>query len=312
MKNAQNATRPIIKLILANTTLFLILLSSCSKNSKNTADTTTEAESQVKAIGRQWAETAVTGDTTVIKTILANDFIGTSPEGILYTKQDFINDMKAHPSAFTSNVVNDIKVRFFSNVAVAQGNETFTRKNGEVARFVWTDVLIQRNSEWQVVAAQDVIAPATTQLSSEGLFLNPVDNNLAGVDSARKAYVSAWLAADADQIAQLYTNDALVLYPNQPAVVGRAAILTYFKDFFHQFPLNEFELTSEEVQIIGSLAIDRGKYKWKGSPKKGGVPINDYGKYLVILKRQPDGSWKVARDMDNSDRSLSQTTRGQG
>jgi ketosteroid isomerase-like protein len=29
-------------------------------------------------------------------------------------------------------------------------------------------------------------------------------------------------------------------------------------------------------------------------------PIDDQGKYLVIFQRQADGSWRVARDMDNS------------
>jgi ketosteroid isomerase-like protein len=33
-----------------------------------------------------------------------------------------------------------------------------------------------------------------------------------------------------------------------------------------------------------------------------GASVEDHGKYLVILKRQSDGSWKMARDMDNSDR----------
>ena len=117
---------------------------------------------------------------------------------------------------------------------------------------------------------------------------------------------------DAEALARLYADDALVLYPNQPAVSGRAAILGYFTAFFREFTQSDFELTSEEIEVAGSWAFDRGTYRWKGVPRAGGDPVEDHGKYLVILQRQTDGSWKVFRDMDNSDKPLTQATRGAG
>jgi len=132
----------------------------------------------------------------------------------------------------------------------------------------------------------------------------------AAIDKTRADYQAAWGASNAEQIASLYTDDAFVLYPNQPAVSGKAAIIGYFKSFFDEFVQDSFTLTSAEVEIVGPWAFDRGAYRWKSRPKAGGDPIEDYGKYLVILRRQADGSWKVARDMDNSDRPLTQSTRG--
>jgi uncharacterized protein (TIGR02246 family) len=134
----------------------------------------------------------------------------------------------------------------------------------------------------------------------------------AAIGKTRQEYVSAWKAADAERIASVYIDDALVLYPNQPAISGRPAIVGYFKSFFAEFIQDSFELTSTEIEIVGPWAFDRGVYRWRGVPKTGGEPIEDHGKYLVILRRQPDGSWRVARDMDNSDRPLAQTTRGPG
>jgi hypothetical protein len=32
--------------------------------------------------------------------------------------------------------------------------------------------------------------------------------------------------------------------------------------------------------------------------------VNDEGKYLVMVRTQPDGSYKVARDIDNSSAPL--------
>lgn len=72
----------------------------------------------------------------------------------------------------------------------------------------------------------------------------------------------------------------MVFYPGQPAVAGREEILlAYFRDFFGQ---------------------------------AGGDVLEDHGKHLVMLRQQSDGSWKVFRDMDNSDKPLTQSTRGAG
>jgi uncharacterized protein (TIGR02246 family) len=131
----------------------------------------------------------------------------------------------------------------------------------------------------------------------------------AAIDSVRNQYAATWKSANAEQMATLYTSDAAVLYPNQAAVVGSTAIQAYFKTFFDQFVQEIFELTSEEIEVTGPWAFDRGTYRWRATPRAGGPPIEDNGKYLVILRRQANGSWKVARDMDNSDRPQTQNTR---
>jgi uncharacterized protein (TIGR02246 family) len=271
-----------------------------------------QAEAEIRAIENSWAQVAVSGDPAVIAGIFADEFVGVAPDGVRYTKQGFIDDTKAHPLGFTSIEIEEMKVRFEGNVAVAQGHETFTRKDGERGRFVWTDVLVRRGEKWQLIAAQDAMVPDAEQPRSVGLFEGsaPIEHAREGIDKTRSEYVAAWKAANASKIAELYTENALVLYPNQPAVTGRSAIVKYFERFFAEFPQNEFELTSEEIEIAGQWAFDRGAYRWKGIPRAGGEPAEDRGKYLVVLQRQASGEWKVARDMDNSDRSASQAARG--
>lgn len=156
------------------------------------------------------------------------------------------------------------------------------------------------------------MVPDTEPVTGAGLFAGaaPMGHAHEGIDKTRSQYVAAWKAADASNIAELYTESALVLYPNQPAVTGKSAIVDYFKGFFAEFPENEFELTSAEIDIAGPWAFDRGAYRWRGVPRAGGEPVEDSGKCLVILQRQVSGEWKIARDMDNSDRTASQATRG--
>jgi uncharacterized protein (TIGR02246 family) len=273
------------------------------------------AEAEIREMEQGWAQVAVTGDPAVLDHILADDFVGVSPEGVQYTKRELIEDTKAHPMGFASIALDDMKVRFIGNVAVAQGRETFTRRDGERGRFVWTDVLERRGRRWVIIAAQDVVASAGERPPGGTLFSGASPAPAATpavreIERTRSEYVAAWLAGNADQLAGLYAEDALVLYPDQPPVSGRRAIGDYFKGFFEEFDRAQFELRSVEIVVTGSWAYDRGTYRWKGTPRKGGGPVEDSGKYLVILVPQPDGRWRVARDMDNSDRAAAQATRG--
>jgi ketosteroid isomerase-like protein len=60
------------------------------------------------------------------------------------------------------------------------------------------------------------------------------------------------------------------------------------------------DITNEEVQVSGDLAFARGTYAATVTPKAGGEETFIDGKYMTILKRQTDGSWKIHRDIFNS------------
>ena len=138
----------------ALTILGMLCLCDCSvqKDQKGTERYILESE-------RQWAESVATGDTSAIERILADDFIGIDPKGHFYTKQKMIDETRNAPKYFVSNRLNDVKVRFYGNTAIAQGSETWEKRSGERGRFVWTDTWLQRNGRWQIVAAEDLIAP---------------------------------------------------------------------------------------------------------------------------------------------------------
>ena len=120
-----------------------------------------EAEDYIRKSESEWAESVANGDATVIERILADDFRGVDPKGKLYDKPTMISETKEGPNHFVSNHLEDVKVRFFGdNAAVAQGSESWVRRNGERGRFVWTDTWILRNGRWQIVAAEDLVPPA--------------------------------------------------------------------------------------------------------------------------------------------------------
>jgi len=104
-----------------------------------------------------WAESVVTNDVSVLERILADDFVGVDIDGSHYSKADAIKDFRTKPSGFISNHLNEVETRFYGDAAVAQGNESWKKKDGTLGKFVWTDTWIKRNGKWQIVAAEDLV-----------------------------------------------------------------------------------------------------------------------------------------------------------
>lgn len=148
------------KLLGAAVALIAVLPPLTHAQSPPTASGQKEAEDYIRKSESEWAESVANGDATVIERILADDFLGVAPEGKLYEKPTMIAETKEGPKHFVSNHLDDVKIRFFGdNTAVAQGSESWVRRNGERGRFVWTDTWILRNDRWQIVAAEDLVPP---------------------------------------------------------------------------------------------------------------------------------------------------------
>ena len=102
----------LLKCILPIVAVFCLCHCSVQKDHKETERYILDSE-------RQWAESVATGDTSAIERILADDFIGVDPKGRLYTKRQMIDDTRNAPKYFVSNRLNDVKVRFYGNTAIA-------------------------------------------------------------------------------------------------------------------------------------------------------------------------------------------------
>ena len=124
--------------------------------------------------------------------------------------------------------------------------------------------------------------------------------DVEAINSLRDEFIGLDNASDAAGLASLYTNDAVLMPPNQAAVTGNQAIESWFQTTFDQFT-TEFTVASEELEVVGDWAFDWGAYMTALTPKAGGEPTEDRGKYIVILRKQVDGSWRIVRDIWNSD-----------
>ncbi len=108
----------------------------------------------------------------------------------------------------------------------------------------------------------------------------------AAIEALTADYTAAVRAGDADAIAAVHTDDAVLHPPNEPSVRGREAVDAYLATA-HAEPLDQRFMT-EDVAIAesGDLAYEVGT--WDG------------GKYLTVWRRTPDG-WRIAADAWSED-----------
>ena len=113
---------------------------------------------QILDIERQFADSAVSNDVSELQDIFADDYIGTEPDGKRVTKADSIAEAKSGPSEFASCRLNEdeVKIRFYGDVAVVNGTESWKKKDGKSGRFIWTDVIVKQQNKWRVVSSQDL------------------------------------------------------------------------------------------------------------------------------------------------------------
>jgi uncharacterized protein (TIGR02246 family) len=138
------------------------------------------------------------------------------------------------------------------------------------------------------VAITVVAALVVTGIVQSQGKTDPALNKLAA------EWAAAFNAKDAAKIALLYTDDAVVMPPNQPMVKGRANIETHFKGEIQKGATN-LKLNPFESAISGSQAFEAGT---STLTLPGGETARD--KYVVVLKRVGN-DWKIAYDIYNGD-----------
>jgi ketosteroid isomerase-like protein len=88
--------------------------------------------------------------------------------------------------------------------------------------------------------------------------------------------------------------------PHHPSVHGLAALEHYFRDLFSHSRF-AFAFSSSRIEMAGDVALERIEYTASAWPLEGGPVVQDRGKGVHVYRRQPDGSWKLAQDIWNSD-----------
>jgi uncharacterized protein (TIGR02246 family) len=121
----------------------------------------------------------------------------------------------------------------------------------------------------------------------------------AAIRAASTAWSQAAQAKDLDKAVSMYTDDAIAFQDKGPMMKGRENIREGWKTMLAlPGPGLSFAPTAVEVAKSGDMAYEYGLYDMVTTDKKGKTN-DEKGKYVTVWKKQGDGSWKVAIDIDN-------------
>jgi uncharacterized protein (TIGR02246 family) len=115
--------------------------------------------------------------------------------------------------------------------------------------------------------------------------------------------ITAWLpqvatavnAGDVEGVLALYADDAVFSPPDAPTLTVDELRALYEV----MFGESTFDFRSEPIEVVvsGDLGVLRASYTETVTPTGEGEPYEQGGTWLVVLRKQPDGSWKLWRDM---------------
>lgn len=138
-----------------------------------------------------------------------------------------------------------------------------------------------------------------TCTSEESSDIDSYQQDKEAITAVSSARAEAFNNSDASEIAEHFTKDAVLMAPGVPATEGREAVRDYYQSIFDDFePVLESHYV--EIEIDGDLAYGRGVATVTLHPKDGTGASVSTSKYLNILQRQPDGTWKTTHDIWNS------------
>ena len=145
-------------LAIAMLVLLVPSLTMAQTQAKTTPAKGTETvEQSLTRMEREWATAYVTKDWATVDRILADDYAAIFG-GMDQTKAELMDELKSGFVKYTSITTGNMRVRVFGNTAVVTGSndEKSSRKNMDTSgHYVWTDVFVNRQGRWQVVASQE-------------------------------------------------------------------------------------------------------------------------------------------------------------
>jgi uncharacterized protein (TIGR02246 family) len=115
---------------------------------------------------------------------------------------------------------------------------------------------------------------------------------------------AAHRAGDPERWTAVFTEDAVIMSPDRPAITGRQAVAQLGREQFARFK-STAEIKPVEIEVCGDWAFARTAVTGAFTPKDGSAPMKLDYKEIAIYRRQPDGTWKVARLIGNSNRPTS-------
>jgi ketosteroid isomerase-like protein len=106
---------------------------------------------------------------------------------------------------------------------------------------------------------------------------------------------------DVEKVVSYWSDDAVLIFPGQPVLQGKAAIRAYVANSFHT-PGFKIHWVSEKPVFSpdGKLAYMQGKDELT-LPGPNGSPMTLHLRGISIWRLDPDGQWRSVVDISNEE-----------
>ena len=140
--------------MIAALVLSIVSTAIAQERSGPTGDTA-GAEQAVQQQDQERIQAQISADTTALRRIYADDFLGIGPTGVVRNKAEVIADFTSHSLTYQSITTADVRIRVYGNTAVETGRSTMIGKDrGKTVprdnRF--TRVWVMIDKRWQLVS----------------------------------------------------------------------------------------------------------------------------------------------------------------
>jgi uncharacterized protein (TIGR02246 family) len=119
-------------------------------------DETRDGEKQIHALFDAGDRALMAADLNALAQIFADDYVQYDPSGQPFTRQQVLDNLRTGTVRYPSIVSTGRRIRLFGNFAIVHGSEDDQVEadgNRFPARYLYMDVVVQRNGRWQIVAS---------------------------------------------------------------------------------------------------------------------------------------------------------------
>jgi ketosteroid isomerase-like protein len=131
-------------------------------------------------------------------------------------------------------------------------------------------------------------------VASPRVTLLPSD--ISAIRAAERSLAHAFESPDPTAWVDSYTDDAIFVGPGAPAIEGRAALL----EIAPHISISSLAIDVHSTFGTGDLATTYGRVSWVSGPNASDASTVRR-RFLMVWRRDPDGAWRIAREMLNED-----------
>jgi ketosteroid isomerase-like protein len=131
----------------------------------------------------------------------------------------------------------------------------------------------------------------------------PASQDRKAIDEFNRRFVDNCRTMNHKGAAELWAEDGVDLLPQMEPMVGKAAISKWLLGLDNQLKgakVTQCDVDWQTVQISGDTAYEWGINTQTVSLPDKPEPFKNRGKITLILRRQPQGEWKLALESWNS------------